>query len=187
MGNLKQKSTQELIDLRKRIEEILCERIPPPETEYRFNFAAAYWVNSAYRPALARLVSNGDRLEREHIALHKRGGGRVFVRVGARYAARDGELIEEIECSKSDLVEQRVSIVSKGTLLVLWIDHDEETEDQFGRRALRYLNGRRGEFDEDLLKKREQKLKNPDWEKSPYDRGVVRAAEHLLVLHGVDL
>ena len=145
---------------------------------------AKYWSATPHRPALARLVSRGRRLDRQYLDLEKRGKGTALVRVGKHYAAREGELIEEIECNKHGEKYHEISIVSAGERVGLWWDGSDTALAYFEQRALAYLNGKRDEFDEDLRQGLKRYQTDPHWQNSDFGPLMVRAIEHLLRAHG---
>jgi len=178
------RTDEELAALRDRIEKVLRQRSEPPEPEYVFEFEAKYWSATPHRPALARLVSRGRRLDRQYLDLEKRGKGTALVRVGKHYAAREGELIEEIECNKHGEKYHEISIVSAGERVGLWWDGSDTALAYFEQRALAYLNGKRDEFDEDLRQGLKRYQTDPHWQNSDFGPLMVRAIEHLLRAHG---
>lgn len=88
---------------------------------YVLEYEARYFPAKSPAPRLARLVLDGDRLERVPIDIPRVGTGRILVRLRGAYTVHDGEVFESIEGLYAE-----VFVVCRGLQFALWWGDPEE-------------------------------------------------------------
>ena len=90
-------------------------------TAHVLEYHARYYPAKSPPPRLARLVLNGDRLERAPIDIPRVGADRILVRLHGTYTAHDGDVFESIEEMYAE-----VFVVYRGFQFALWWGDPEE-------------------------------------------------------------